>query len=65
MDTLNWQKSSYSSEASNCVELAAAPEKTTRLRESDEPSTNLTLRPASLGALLRAIRQGAFERGHA
>ncbi|MGW6056390.1 DUF397 domain-containing protein [Streptomyces sp. NPDC055189] len=65
MTSLNWQKSSYSSEASNCVELAVTPEKTTRLRESDEPAITLTLHTASLTSLLRAIRQGAFESGHA
>ncbi|MEV2255836.1 DUF397 domain-containing protein [Streptomyces sp. NPDC050147] len=65
MNALHWQKSSYSSEGNNCLELAATPDKTTRLRESDEPAINLTLRPASLTALLRAIRQGAFESGHA
>ncbi|GGV70290.1 hypothetical protein GCM10010277_81090 [Streptomyces longisporoflavus] len=61
MASLNWQKSSYSSEGNNCVELAATPEKTTRLRESDEPSINLTLRPASLTSLLKALHQGTLE----
>jgi hypothetical protein len=57
---LNWQKSSYSSEGNNCVELATAPDNTRRLRESDEPAINLTLRTASLTSLLEAIRQGAL-----
>ncbi|MFE6159173.1 DUF397 domain-containing protein [Streptomyces sp. NPDC056486] len=61
MVTLTWQKSSFSSEGSNCVELATAPDDSTHLRESDEPAINLTLRTASLTSLLRAIRQGAIE----
>ncbi|MGW5866078.1 DUF397 domain-containing protein [Streptomyces sp. NPDC055239] len=60
MATLNWQKSSYSSEGNNCVELATAPDDSTRLRESDEPVINLALRPTSLISLLGAIRQGAL-----
>lgn len=61
MTALNWQKSSYSSEGSNCVELAIAPDDSTRLRESDDPAINLTLRTASLASLLGAIRQGTLE----
>lgn len=61
MTTLHWQKSSYSSEGNNCVELATAPEGTlVRLRESDAPAINLTLRTASLTSLLGAIRQGTL-----
>ncbi|MFF1694264.1 DUF397 domain-containing protein, partial [Streptomyces sp. NPDC058257] len=60
MTTLHWQKSSHSSEASNCIELATAPDNTTRLRESDEPAINLPLRTASLTSLLEAIRQGVL-----
>ncbi|WP_329122025.1 DUF397 domain-containing protein [Streptomyces sp. NBC_01465] len=51
---LNWQKSSYSSEGSNCVELATAPDGTIHLRESDAPAITLTLHGATLTALLAA-----------
>lgn len=59
MNPLQWQKSSYSSEGNNCVELATAPDHTIRLRESDAPAVNLTLRTAALSSLLEAIRRGA------
>ncbi|MFD9190659.1 DUF397 domain-containing protein [Streptomyces phaeochromogenes] len=55
--TLHWQKSSYSSEGNNCVELATAPDGTIRLRESDEPTTALTLHPPGLYSLLAAARR--------
>ncbi|MFC7262654.1 DUF397 domain-containing protein [Streptomyces lutosisoli] len=58
MPELHWQKSSFSSEASNCVELATAPDGTIRLRESDAPSTALTLRATTLNPLLSATREG-------
>ncbi|MFH8488183.1 DUF397 domain-containing protein [Streptomyces longisporoflavus] len=61
MSALNWQKSSYSSEGSNCVELAAASDSTLRLRESDDPTAIVTLRAPALSSLLGAIRQGALE----
>ncbi|GGV70295.1 hypothetical protein GCM10010277_81100 [Streptomyces longisporoflavus] len=61
MPDLHWQKSSYSSEASNCVELAAASDSTLRLRESDDPTAIVTLRAPALSSLLGAIRQGTFE----
>ncbi|MDQ0950120.1 hypothetical protein QFZ24_004043 [Streptomyces phaeochromogenes] len=57
MPTLHWQKSSYSSEGNNCVELATAPDGTIRLRESDDPTTTLTLRPPGLYSLLATARR--------
>ena len=38
---LRWQKSSYSQEASSCVYVAAAPDGTIHLRESDNPDVIL------------------------
>ncbi|MFD3931148.1 DUF397 domain-containing protein [Streptomyces sp. NPDC058614] len=58
MPELHWQKSSFSSEASNCLELATAPDGTIRLRESDVPVVTLTLRTPSLASLLAATCQG-------
>ncbi|MFE9683538.1 DUF397 domain-containing protein [Streptomyces sp. NPDC006285] len=58
MTELRWQKSSFSSEASNCLELATAPDGTIRLRESDDPTTTLTLRTPGLASLLTAARRG-------
>jgi hypothetical protein len=55
---LAWQKSSFSAEAANCVNLAAAADGTIRLRESDEPDLILATAPAALRGLLAAIRGG-------
>ncbi|MEV6587760.1 DUF397 domain-containing protein [Streptomyces acidicola] len=57
MSTLHWQKSSYSSEGNNCLELATAPDGTIHLRESDEPIVILTMQAPGLASLLRAARR--------
>ncbi|MCZ4509185.1 DUF397 domain-containing protein [Streptomyces sp. ActVer] len=62
MPTLHWQKSTYSSEGNNCVELATAPDGTIRLRESDDPTTTLTLQPAGLHSLLAVTRREIADR---
>ncbi|WP_327724785.1 DUF397 domain-containing protein [Streptomyces europaeiscabiei] len=54
----HWQKSSFSSEASNCIELAPAPDGTIHLRESDDPTVTLNFQPRELTALLHATRRG-------
>lgn len=59
MPTLNWQKSTYSEEGSSCVYLAATPDKRIALRESDEPAIILTTTPATLDALIQAIKSHA------
>ncbi|MFF8319316.1 DUF397 domain-containing protein [Streptomyces bobili] len=53
-----WQKSSFSGDdaSRDCVEVAAAPDGGTLLRESDEPGTVLLATSASLGALLGALK---------
>ena len=58
MPELHWQKSSFSSEASNCLELATAPDGTIHLRESDAPAIMLTLHAPNLDVLLTATRRG-------
>ncbi|MFJ8001546.1 DUF397 domain-containing protein [Streptomyces sp. NPDC096310] len=58
MPTYEWQKSSYSSEGANCVNIAAAPDGALRLRESDDPEGILATAPAPFGALLVAIKGG-------
>ncbi|MFJ8936860.1 DUF397 domain-containing protein [Streptomyces sp. NPDC102365] len=57
MTELRWQKSSFSSEASNCLELATTPEGELHLRESDDPATTLSVPPAGLRSLLATVRQ--------
>jgi hypothetical protein len=61
MSALNWQKSSYSSESVNCIYLAAAPDRSIKLRESDEPDVVITTTPGKLSALLRGIKEGEFD----
>lgn len=67
MSISGWQKSSYSGNAGNCLELgrrehadgvtiADAPTCTTLLRESDDPATVLATTPARLAALLAGLK---------
>ncbi|MFB7900098.1 DUF397 domain-containing protein [Streptomyces xiamenensis] len=58
MPDLMWQKSSFSAEASNCVNIAMAPDGTLRLRESDEPEVVLKARASRTHGLLIAIKSG-------
>jgi hypothetical protein len=56
---LTWQKSSFSGDENNsCLYVAAAPDGTLRLRESDAPDEILATTPARLGHLIRAVRAG-------
>ncbi|MEU9366051.1 DUF397 domain-containing protein [Streptomyces avermitilis] len=57
---LKWQKSSFSGggEGNDCLELASTPT-TLHLRESDTPTTVLTVTPATLAHLLAGIRAHA------
>lgn len=54
----DWQKSSYCAEGNNCLEVGAGREGALGLRESTAPGRVLSVAPASLGALLRAVRAG-------
>ncbi|MEH0575548.1 DUF397 domain-containing protein [Streptomyces sp. B21-108] len=56
MQTLHWQKSSYSGDGSNCVNVAVSPAGTLHLRESDEPEVVLTTTPARLQALICGLK---------
>jgi hypothetical protein len=56
---LTWQKSSFSGdESGNCLYLAATPDGTLRLRESDAPDEIVTTDPARLGHLIRVVKAG-------
>ncbi|MBT2674483.1 DUF397 domain-containing protein [Streptomyces sp. ISL-14] len=47
MSELAWQKSTYSAEAANCVEIATTPT-TIHIRDSKNPTgPHLTLRPTA------------------
>ncbi|WP_185836640.1 DUF397 domain-containing protein [Streptomyces sp. WAC 06783] len=56
MPRLAWQKSSYSNAGANCLNVAAAPDGTLRLRESDAPETVLPVTRDGLAAFLVAIK---------
>ena len=57
MPELHWQKSSFSSEASNCVELAASPDGTIRLRSNPTgPGDRPHASSLGLHSLLAAAR---------
>lgn len=60
MPELHWQKSTFSGNPQgDCLYIAAAPDGTIRLRESDAPGTVLTATPRELAALLAGIKRGA------
>ncbi|MER6105058.1 DUF397 domain-containing protein [Streptomyces sp. NPDC001832] len=54
---LVWQKSSFSGEAANCVNVAATADGTLRLRESDDPDVILVATRAGLSALVASIKE--------
>lgn len=51
-----WQKSSFSGEAANCLNVAAMSDGTLHLRESDDPSRILAVNREGLSALLTAVK---------
>lgn len=57
MAPLVWQKSSFSGEAANCVNVAAAHDGTLRLRESDDPFVILAATRVGLSALVASIKE--------
>ncbi|WP_328838876.1 DUF397 domain-containing protein [Streptomyces europaeiscabiei] len=62
MSTIPWQKSTYSGDASNCVNLAAAPTGRILLRESDTPTTILTTTHAPLRSLIQTLKGAEAEK---
>jgi hypothetical protein len=57
--TLNWQKSTFSNESNDCVELAVTARGTVLIRESEEPGVVLSTTPSALARFLQAIKRGA------
>ncbi|MFH8753779.1 DUF397 domain-containing protein [Streptomyces rimosus] len=51
-----WQKSSYSNEGVNCLNIFAAPDGTVRLRESDDPEVILSTTREGLAGLVATIK---------
>ncbi|MFE7116398.1 DUF397 domain-containing protein [Streptomyces sp. NPDC057654] len=65
MNAYVWQKSSYSTEGANCVNVAAAPDGTIRLRESDAPDAVLSIASGALReffAVIKSDRLGGLPR---
>jgi hypothetical protein len=60
MRAIDWQKSSFSSEAAACVELATVDGRL-KIRESDDPGVIVTTTPSRLRALLLGVRSDAFD----
>ncbi|TLS42918.1 DUF397 domain-containing protein [Streptomyces montanus] len=56
MHALNWQKSTYSPDGSNCVHVAATPTGAIHLRESDEPDVILVTTRPGLRELIRSLK---------
>ncbi|KWT57104.1 hypothetical protein ADL21_36430 [Streptomyces albus subsp. albus] len=61
MHDYQWQKSSYSNAAVNCVNVAAAPDGTVCLRESGDPQVILSATRSALAALLAVLKGGGGE----
>ncbi|GHF54109.1 hypothetical protein GCM10018790_34980 [Kitasatospora xanthocidica] len=61
MSAPDWQKSSYSSESVNCIYLAAAPDRSVKLRESDDPDVIITTSPDRFRAFLLGVKAGEFD----
>ncbi|WP_030677527.1 DUF397 domain-containing protein [Streptomyces rimosus] len=55
---LAWQKSSFSTDAVNCIRIAAAPDGTVRLQESDAPEVILAATREGLAGFMAAIKGG-------
>ncbi|MEU3570520.1 DUF397 domain-containing protein [Kitasatospora sp. NPDC036755] len=60
MTDSDWQKSSFSGNAENCVEVRAVAG-AVELRESDEAHLILRTTPTTLAALLHGIKAGEFD----
>ncbi|MFE4397085.1 MULTISPECIES: DUF397 domain-containing protein [Streptomycetaceae] len=60
MSQLNWQKSSFSGDRADCVEIASAGD-LVYIRESDDPTTIVTTTPTKLAAWLHSAKAGEFD----
>ncbi|MFI9323326.1 DUF397 domain-containing protein [Kitasatospora aureofaciens] len=60
MHQLNWQKSGFSGDQANCVEIASAGE-LVHIRESDDPTTVVTTTRAKLHAWINGAKAGEFD----
>ncbi|MEU9877249.1 DUF397 domain-containing protein [Streptomyces phaeochromogenes] len=56
MHAIDWQKSTYSGDGSNCVYVAATFTGAIHLRESDEPEVILSTTRDRMSALIRTLK---------
>jgi hypothetical protein len=61
VSTHDWQKSSYSGEAANCLYIAAPDDGTIKLRESDDPAVIVTTTPEKLKEFILGVKAGEFD----
>ncbi|MFH9423273.1 DUF397 domain-containing protein [Streptomyces sp. NPDC017529] len=61
--SLRWQTSSYCADSSNCLGLAAAPDGTVHIRESETPYAVVATNRTQVGSLIRVIKNGALPPG--
>lgn len=57
--TVTWQKSTYSNDSADCVEVAVTAGGAVLIRESDEPGVVLSTTPGALARFLQAIKRGS------
>ncbi|MFI0901187.1 DUF397 domain-containing protein [Streptomyces sp. NPDC020983] len=57
--TTTWQKSTYSNDSGDCVEVAVSAGGAVLIRESDEPGVVLSTTPGALARFLQAIKRGS------
>ncbi|MFF2956520.1 DUF397 domain-containing protein [Kitasatospora sp. NPDC057965] len=61
MSQLDWQKSSFSGDQANCVEIRTGAAGLVELRESDDGGIVLPANPAAFADLLNAIKTGELD----
>ncbi|GAB7185838.1 DUF397 domain-containing protein [Kitasatospora sp. Ki12] len=57
----NWQKSSFSGDAANCVYVSAIAGCAIEIRESDDPDVIITTSPDRFRAFLLGVKAGEFD----
>ncbi|MFE9394838.1 DUF397 domain-containing protein [Streptomyces flavidovirens] len=56
LSSFNWQKSSFSPDGSNCLEVGVTERGSIKLRESDDPDVVLTTTTEELRCLIRHLQ---------
>ncbi|MFG2914032.1 DUF397 domain-containing protein [Kitasatospora sp. NPDC048298] len=60
MSQLNWQKSSFSGDRADCVEIASDGDRV-YIRESDDPTTIVTTTRTKLHTWIHGAKAGEFD----